>query len=121
MVEAAALDVIELGREHHVVCAWPSNRHRNIVNDATGARAHDQDSVGERDGLVDIMSDEDNGDANLRPYVEQHTLHHRSGLSVEGAERLVHQQDARIVGEGTGYSDTLLHAARQLLGKTLAA
>ena len=40
----------------------------------------------------------------------------RCGLRVERAERLVHQQDARPVGERARDRDALLHAAGQLLG-----
>ena len=121
MVEAAALDVIELGQEHHIVGARPCNRHGDIVDDAARAGAHDQDSVAECDGLVDIMGDEQDGDADFGPYVEQNMLHHRSGLRVERAKRLVHQQNAWIVSERAGYSDALLHAPGQLFGKALAA
>src|SRR5256885_8047126 len=97
MVEATALDVIELGQENHIVGTRPCNRHSDIVDDAARAGAHDQDSVAKCDGLVDIMGDEQNGDADFGPYVEQHMLHHRSGLSVQRPKRLVHQQNARIV------------------------
>ena len=39
-----------------------------------------------------------------------------TGLSVQRAERLVHQQDFRIGGIGAGDCDALLHAAGKLLG-----
>ena len=40
----------------------------------------------------------------------------RAGVRIERAERLVHQQDARAVGQRARDRDALLHAAGQLLG-----
>jgi len=40
-----------------------------------------------------------------------------SRVCVEGAERLVHQDDGRRVGEGPGDGHALPHAARQLVGE----
>ena len=49
------------------------------------------------------------------PDAEQQLLHQLAGLVVERAERLVHQQHARVVGQRARQRDALLHAARQLL------
>ena len=45
---------------------------------------------------------------------QQLGLHVLAGHLVEGAERLVHQQQRRVGGERPGDGDPLLHAARQL-------
>ena len=42
-------------------------------------------------------------------------LHARAGLRVERAERLVHQQDARLVDQRARDGQALAHAARQLM------
>ena len=43
-------------------------------------------------------------------------LHVPADQRVERGERLVEQQDVRIVGERTGQPDPLLHAAGELIG-----
>src|ERR1700726_1441328 len=121
VLEAASLDLIELGQEHHVLGARPSNRQWDVVDDPTRARAHDQDAIGENHRLVDLMRDEDYGDAEFPPHIEQHALHHRACLRIEGTEWLVHQQYARIVGERPGNADALLHPAGQLAGEAIGA
>ncbi len=60
------------------------------------------------------MGDEDEGDADLALDALQLDLHLLAQLEVERAERLVEQQDLRVVHERTGQRDALLLAARQL-------
>ena len=43
-------------------------------------------------------------------------VEHVAGHRVERAERLVHQQDVGVLGEGPGQRAALAHAARQLVG-----
>ena len=52
--------------------------------------------------------------AGLGADAQQLGLHVLAGHLVEGAERLVHQQQRRVGGERPGDGDPLLHAARQL-------
>src|SRR5712691_4176537 len=59
--------------------------------DAARARREDDDFVGERDGLLEIVGDEEHGVARVRPQVEQLVLHQVARLDVERAEGLVHQ------------------------------
>src|SRR5438876_5121412 len=51
------------------------------------------DAIGERDRLLEVVRDEDDGRRHRRPEVEQLVLHQRPRLHVERAERLVHQDD----------------------------
>jgi MFS family permease len=53
------------------------------------------------------------------PDAQQQLLHQLARLVVQRAERFVHQQDARVVGQRAGQRGALLHAARQLLGVVL--
>ena len=46
----------------------------------------------------------------------QLVLHLATNQRIQGAERLVHEQDVRVGAQGAGQADTLLHAARQLTG-----
>ncbi len=62
------------------------------------------------------MGDEQHGLAVALPDVEQIVLQPRSGVRVQRAERLVHQQHRGVIGQRAGQRDALLHAAGQLLG-----
>ena len=61
------------------------------------------------------MRHEDGGHAGAFPDLQQFVLELLARQRVECAERLVHQQDAGIVGEHAGNCDALLHPARQLV------
>jgi hypothetical protein len=84
---------------------------------ATGPRAHHADRVGEQDGLVDVVRDERDRAAVTLPELRQEALRAGARERVERAERLVHEQHPRVVGERTGDRDALLHASGQLLGE----
>ena len=77
---------------------------------------HHRDALGEKDRLLHVMGDEDHGLARALPDAQQFVLHEAAGLRVERAERLVHQEDARVDREGAGDRGALLHAARELRG-----
>src|SRR5215211_6031289 len=83
--------------------------------DAAGAGGHHDHTRGKKDRLLDIMRDEEHGLLLALPDAEQELLHQRSGLVVEGAERLVEQQDRRLVGQRARDRGALLHAAGELL------
>src|SRR5581483_10070831 len=57
--------------------------------------------------------------ARLLPQLEQLELHHAAVQRVEVRERLVHQQDFRVVGQRAGDAGLLLHAAGKLAGQEL--
>src|SRR5438552_11416811 len=79
------------------------------------ARGDDDDAVGERDRLLEIVGHEDHRRARRRPELEQLVLHERACLYIKGAERLVHQEDARLVDERLGERRALAHPARELV------
>ena len=96
---------------------WPGSttaRERVVVLLQHAAAAEHRDLVAELDRLVDVVGDEHDRLAQfaLQPQdlVLQLLAHHR----VDGAERLVHQQDRRVGGQRPGHADALLLAARQL-------
>ena len=78
------------------------------------AAAEHRDLVAELDRLVDVVGDEHDRLAQfaLQPqdFGLQILAHHR----VDGAERLVHQQDRRVGGQRPGHPDALLLTTRQL-------
>ena len=82
------------------------------------ARCHDHkyDPVRQRDCLFQIMGDEHHRGARTRPQGQKLVLHQGSSLHVERTERLVHEQDFRLVDEGLGQCHALAHAAGKLVG-----
>ena len=78
------------------------------------AAFHDGDPVADPHGLVEVVGDEDDGALVLALEPQQLVLHLGADQRVEGGERLVHQHDRRVVGQGAGQADALLHAAGHL-------
>ena len=106
------LDRDHVGQQQAVGVARARRADRDVVDD--GAAAHRDDPVGERQRLVHVMGDEDDGrdgPARLFPQVEQHVLQLVSRHIVQRAERLVEQQHAAAIGEDGGDGDALQHAA----------
>ena len=97
------------------VDARARHRHLDQLLHLAGMRRQHQDAVGEEDRLVEIVGDEDDGDVDLAPDFQQMRLHLGTRLRVERAERLVHQQNARLIGERAHDRHALLHAAGQLM------
>src|SRR5205085_9618066 len=67
------------------------------------------------DRLVDAVGHVDNRLAVIFPYPQQLALKDELGLLVERREWLIHEEHLRVVGEGSGDRDSLLHAARKLV------
>src|ERR1700716_3558328 len=63
----------------------------------------DEYSIAERDRLFEVVGHEHHGRRGGRPQAEQLVLHERAGLHIEGAERLVHQENTRAAGSGLGH------------------
>ena len=78
--------------------------------------AHDRDAVAHRERLALVVRDEDERDAESRLDELELELHLFAQLAVEGAERLVQQQDGRAVDECACERDPLLLAAGELGG-----
>ena len=83
---------------------------------AAGPGGHDRNPVTEQERLVDIVGDEEHGLLVRAPDAGQLLLHDPAGLRIERAERLVHQQNRRIIGEDARDLQALAHAARKLAG-----
>ena len=60
------------------------------------------------------MRDEDHGRSGHPPDVEKQIVHFEPGEFIERAERLVHQQNGRLMNDRTAQRYPLLHAAGQL-------
>ena len=64
------------------------------------AAGEDGQAVGELEGLLLVVGDEQGGDAELALHVADGAPQLDAHLGVEGAERLVEEQHLRLVGEG---------------------
>lgn len=102
-----ALDIVGRGAGHDVL-GLPDLHHLAIL--------HQDDAAAERDGLVEVVGDEDDGLLELALEVAQLRLHVAADQGVEGAEGLVHEQDVGIGGQRPREARPLLHAARQFMG-----
>ena len=76
-------------------------------------REHD-DAVREIDGFVDVVRHEEDRDPEVLAHLEDEIFEVATRLGVHGRERLVHEQDRRLVREGARDRDALLHSAGQL-------
>ena len=78
------------------------------------AVAHDADAVAHHHRLFEAVGDVDEGLVRLAVDVLQLLLERLPELVVDRRERLVEEQDLRVVGEGAGERDALPLAARAL-------
>ena len=79
------------------------------------AAVHHRDPVGHRERLLLVVRHVDERDADLALDPLQLHLQALAELQVEGAERLVEQQDLGQVDQRAGQRDPLLHAAGELI------
>ena len=81
-----------------------------------GAVGHYQDAVGHLHRFGDVVGDQQRGLLELLLDLQHFVAEQEPCLLVERGERLVHQQDFRLGGEGAGERDALAHAAGELAG-----
>ena len=83
------------------------------------AAVHDGDVVAETDRLLHVVGDEDDRRRKLALDRLEVVLRLAADQRIEGAERLVHQQQSRLGGERARDADALLLAAGQLVRTAL--
>ena len=97
-----------------IIAMTPSRARQCDVDDfldRARARRHHRNPVRQKDRFADIVRHEQRRVAGRFVNAQQLVLHDPAGLRIERAERLVHQQDFRIVREAGGDRYALLHAA----------
>ena len=92
----------------------PWSRKINVDNltNATRLCRHDHGAIGEVDGFLDIVRDEDHCLAIGLPEFQQEVLHQGPRQGVERTEWLVHDKNLGIDRKHAGDCGTLAHAAR---------
>ena len=107
--------LIAQGDEHRVgTAARHVARDFDDLRDAAWVGVHDGDPVPEVDGLVDVVGDQDRGHALASRDPFQFVLKPQPGQRVQGTQRFVEQEEARLVDQGARDGDPLRHATRQL-------
>src|SRR5262249_55446572 len=104
------------GREAHVT-ALARPRQPDLDGRAEGRGrpgGHRIDPVGEEDGLVDVVRNQDHGRPALAPDAQELVLERRPRESVERTERLVHQEQLRLPREAPRDPDPPAHPPPQL-------
>ena len=74
------------------------------------------DAVAELDRLVDVVGDEDDRLADLLLQAQQLVLQALAVDRVDRAERLVHQHQRRVGGQGAGHAHALALAPESCAG-----
>ncbi|MNF75584.1 hypothetical protein D3C84_576560 [compost metagenome] len=83
--------------------------------DGAGTSGKDHAAIGEGDGFVDIVGDEQHGFFQFLAQSQQFGLQREAHLRVEGSKRFVHQQGLRIAVQQSGHRSTFSHATGQLV------
>src|SRR5690349_1601051 len=91
-----------------------------VLDDPARAAAQQHHPVAEADGLAHVVGDEEHGQLLLAPDPLELVVQDVAGHRVQGAERLVHQQDVGVLGQGAGEGDALAHAAGELVRALVA-
>ena len=85
--------------------------------DAPGTRGHDEQALAEEQRLFHAVGDEDDRLAGVPPQLQDQRLHLLQRQRVQRPQRLVHQNELRVVGQAARQGDTLLHAPRELVDR----
>ena len=86
-----------------------------LVGDA--ALVEDEHAVGEREGLVDVVGDEQDRGLVPPPELDHEVVHLDAGQRVQRAERLVEQQQVGLADQRAGERDALGLAAGERRGQ----
>ena len=99
------------------VPSWSRSAGRSIATSSSTTVGEDDSTstrCAEVDRLVDVVGDEQDRHAEPLPQRPDQVLQVGPGLRVDRGERLVHQQDLRLVRDRPGDRDPLLHPAGEL-------
>ena len=107
--------LIELRRFLLLDSSRPGQGDHDVVYDACGSLAHHHDAIRQKNRFRDTVRDEDHRFAIPLPDAQQLEIHLVAGHGIQSAERLIHEQQVRILDQRTADAGSLPHAARQLV------
>src|SRR5258708_34042620 len=81
--------------------------HRDASIDSARAQGHDKYAVTHVDRFIDVMRDQEYRGETGSPQAQHFTLHSHARESIEGAERLVYQENFLPGNEGPRQANTL--------------
>ena len=81
-----------------------------------GMGTHHDNAICEKDGFVDAVSHEHNRAVRRCYNPHELFLQEHAGLGIQGAKRLIHQEDVRIRRQGPRDRSSLFHASGDLVG-----
>lgn len=87
----------------------------HLVRNPTRAAGEHQDAIAQAHSLARVMGHEQDRQATLLPQPLELFVQQVPRDRVEGGERLIHEQDIRLLRQRARQCDTLLHAARKLM------
>jgi hypothetical protein len=87
---------------------------RSGIGDDTAAFQQDY-ARSEKQRFAKIVGDEDDRLAEAAGEGAEFALKFGAGNGIERAERLIHEEDGRVSGEGAGYADALALAAGEFV------
>ncbi|MNN17721.1 hypothetical protein D3C81_1309150 [compost metagenome] len=102
-----------------LVFSASSQRIREILYDSAGIRVHHNQTAGQEQRFIHIMSDEKHAFARFSPDLPQMKLHILARQRVQCTERFIEQDNLRLGGQSTGNRRPLLHSPGQLVRQQL--
>ncbi len=112
LLQHAVEDAFLEGRER-CVAVRPGPRDRDALVQGDAAVLDEHHAVGQGHGLLHVVRDQQRGEAVPLPQPFDEALHLDAGERVQGAQRLVQQQQARLVDQRPGQGHTLALASGQ--------
>ncbi len=113
-VEHELFDAIEGGAR-----ARPRSRQRHLEIEVDDAVAQHDHAIGEHDGFVDVVRDQERREPLLLPEPLDQPLHADARERVQRPEWFVEEQEIRLRKQGAREGDALLFAAREGSRKVL--
>src|SRR6516162_4576506 len=110
----------QLGDLRRIDSARAGNGHRELVDDPAGPAGQHHDPVAEPDRLPHVVRDEQYGQPPVHADPVELVVQQVPGHSVQGAERLVHEEHVGVGGQRPGHRHPLPHAAGQLVWPLVA-
>src|SRR5207249_3613498 len=87
----------------------------NLAIDASGRRGHDEDAIAHVNCFVYVVRHQKHGGAAIFPKVQYFVLHAHASEGIERTQRLIEEENFRVINECACKSDALRHTAGQVM------